>query len=519
VFITAGSWLDVGYGLALREFLLRNFRVTAIIESAVEGFFTDASINTVVTVLEREQNSSKLNRNKVRFVRLTAPLERAVNLCGRNVRGFARSLESIQTTVTADTYRVRLVNQAELLYETVGAARNDIKSEGKGSGWGKYLRADDVFFRILDSGKESLTSLSKVARVRFGIKTGANEFFYVVGKDGRDGTKLRKQLQTPPDTNRGATNPSVKRLSQVATIRRGVTTGANDFFYLRAISEEENRSLQNRPSKNHRDSNHSVNGKVQVRDGNGVTHMIESHYLSPVLFSLKDIKSVVIEKAGGNRFLFNCSREFRDLAGTDAAEYIRHGERTGYHLRPTCASRQKWYAVVNEMEPAPLIFPSKVGERWVVPLNQARFFEDKKLYGIFPNAGTDPVVLAAVLNSTWARYYAEITCRQMTGSQAIADIDVVVAEGIVLPDPRRLSGQIKKQLITALSALAKRPVMSLFEEVKRSDRRKLDHLVLLAMGFTDRDLRNSTLRQLYDAVVGLVRERLEKRLVWNIVPK
>jgi len=39
------------------------------------------------------------------------------------------------------------------------------------------------------------------------------------------------------------------------------------------------------------------------------------------------------------------------------------------------------------MKPAPLIFPSKVGERWVIALNRAGVFEDKKLYGIFPAEG------------------------------------------------------------------------------------------------------------------------------------
>src|SRR5262249_18529244 len=52
-FLTSASWLDVAYGGPLREFLLRNFRILAIVESAVEKFFEDASINTIITVLER----------------------------------------------------------------------------------------------------------------------------------------------------------------------------------------------------------------------------------------------------------------------------------------------------------------------------------------------------------------------------------------------------------------------------------------------------------------------------------
>ena len=50
-------------------------------------------------------------------------------------------------------------------------------------GWGRYLRADDVFFQVLARGSGKLKQLSDLARVRFGVKTGANEFFYVEGKD------------------------------------------------------------------------------------------------------------------------------------------------------------------------------------------------------------------------------------------------------------------------------------------------------------------------------------------------
>jgi hypothetical protein len=103
-----------------------------------------------------------------------------------------------------------------------------------------------------------------------------------------------------------------------------------------------------------------------------------------------------------------------------------------------------------------------------------------------------------------------MTCRQMTGAQAIADIDVAVAEGIALPDPRDLPPALKDGLESSLAALAGRPVGSVFEEVKRADRRRLDGLVLEAIGFSSRVEREAVLDELYTAVVDLVRERLAK---------
>ncbi|MDI6716863.1 MAG: hypothetical protein QME63_07960, partial [Actinomycetota bacterium] len=59
------------------------------------------------------------------------------------------------------------------------------KEEGKyiGAKWGKYLRAPDIFFKILEKGKGKLVPLKEVADVRFGIKTGANEFFYLTEEE------------------------------------------------------------------------------------------------------------------------------------------------------------------------------------------------------------------------------------------------------------------------------------------------------------------------------------------------
>ncbi len=509
VFLTAGSWLDVGYGAALREFLLRNFRIIAIIESGVESFFADASINTVITVLERQPAPAIRPENLVRFVQLNTPLSEILNRAtvGRDPAvEFARSIERASSDVTSGTHRIRVVSQRELVKQVSppespeGVARQT----GGNAGWGKYLRAEEVFFKVLARGGGNLKQLSDMARVRFGVKTGANEFFYVERGEGMesDASKGRRALGPARRPQPSATGASMKRLNEVAFVRRGLTTGANAFFYLRTL----NHSTTPAPMVSPEGSNpHRL-----VEDASGRAHAIESRYLTPVVFSLKELPGILLDQRETKRLLFNCDTSKSDLRGAGALAYIRAGERAGYHLRPTCAARPQWYSVTRGMKPAPLIFPSKVGERWVVAINRARVFEDKKLYGIFPRPRVPRLVLAALLNSTWARYYAEITCRQMTGAQAIADIDVSVAEAVVLPDPRKLCESMKRRLESALKAIALRPVGSVFKEVKRADRRRLDALVLAAIGFSSRPEREAVLDELYAAVVSLVAQRLHK---------
>lgn len=485
VFLSASSWLDAGYGAALREFLLRNFRIKAVIESSVESFFARASVNTTISVLERECDPGARASNTVRFVSLSSPLtdilERAGGEAGApgkpsragfvQALAFARSIERARASSAFDTHRIRAVPQAEL-------------TEGQGSGWGKYLRADDVFFRVLERGGERLRPLSDLASVRFGVKTGANDFFYVKGEDSPERAR-----------GRGALKGSMKRLRDVARVRRGLTTGANEFFYLKAVGGE----AAAEPPR-----------EVSVEDRAGALRKIESKFLAPVIFSLKDISGVYINRSEARKLFFNCASPREELEGTRALEYILEGERAGYNLRPTCSARDQWYAVARGMKPAPLIFPSKVGERWVVAVNRARAFEDKKLYGVFPRGRVGLRVLAALLNSTWARYYSEVTCRQMTGAQAIADIDVNVAEQIKLPDPRELTAPLKERLLAAFREIARRPVLSIFEEVGRADRRRLDDLTLSALGFDDAAERRAALEEMYAAVSKIVRDRLDK---------
>jgi hypothetical protein len=521
VFLTASSWLDAGYGAALREFLLKNFRVIAVIESATESFFGDASINTCITVLEREADSRAMEDHLIRFVRFDRALsqilgedrsrtERRADPAWR----LAAEILRAETSSINEAYRMRGVAQAELLS---AVAKEGTTRAAFGRGWGKYLRADEVFFEVIERGSSRLRSLSKMASIRFGVKTGANEFFYVK-EDGRrptgDGPRARGEEQSAKGEGQGAKSEGQRAsgllaLADVASVRRGITTGANEFFYLRraaALIKDNVTTAGVRRSQ----AQGSTNGLIVVRDSAGKLQEIEAEILSPVVFSLKEIPGILLERVGARRMLFNCSLTPNDLAGTRALGYIKSGERAGYHRRPTCSSREPWYSVARGMKPAPLIFPSKVGERWLVALNRARVFEDKKLYGVFPARGVSALALAALLNSTWARYYAEVTCRQMTGAQAIADIDVAVAEQILLPDPRKLSPGIKKKLEAAVLELSRRPVGSVFEEIKRTDRRRLDALTLEAIGFSKGSEREAVLDQLYEAVTGLVRARLSK---------
>ena len=151
VFVCSNSWLDVGYGAKLQEYLLNNAHVQAIYESAVERQFSTADINTMVSVVRKSQGNEE---RTTRFVSLRAEFGEALVNPGLR-QEIARSQTELRT-----------------------AGRNGNKYVGDKWG-GKYLRAPDIYHIILRDYGDRLVRLSDVATVRFGIKTGANDFFHL----------------------------------------------------------------------------------------------------------------------------------------------------------------------------------------------------------------------------------------------------------------------------------------------------------------------------------------------------
>jgi hypothetical protein len=187
-FITSNSWLDVSYGSVLKEFFLDNFKIKTIIASWAEPWFEDAAVNTVVTILEK----GKPDDEKVKFVKLKKKLSElipqrdlkleAVKRWQRidgivdlietadyhgDIRKVTDTIESVET----DEMRIRLVPQNEL--------KKELTEKRELAKWGKYLRGPDVYFEILEKCKDKLIPLKEIAEVRFGIKTGVNDFFYL----------------------------------------------------------------------------------------------------------------------------------------------------------------------------------------------------------------------------------------------------------------------------------------------------------------------------------------------------
>ncbi len=187
-FISSNSWLDVGFGAKLQEFLLKNIEIEAIYDNLVKRVFAEASINTIIVVFKRP-GGKKIADNQVKFVAFKKPFE--VVISDDKLKAIAGAGEKLKT----DDFRCVPLTQGELwkegiaVEETKQAEITGSKFIGNyaGNKWGgKYLRAQDIFFTILEKGKGKLVELQTLVEVFPGCYSGINDFFYL------DAERLKK---------------------------------------------------------------------------------------------------------------------------------------------------------------------------------------------------------------------------------------------------------------------------------------------------------------------------------------
>ena len=193
VFVCSNSWLDVGYGAKLQEHLLNAARVRTIWESAVERQFSTADVNTIISAIEK---TSPRDEDETRFVSLRDEFDEAI--------------------ADANLRREVVKTRRELLEAGLGSANSRGVRKFVGDKWGgKYLRAPSVYHHILNEYSGRLVRLGDVANVGYGIKTGANDFFYLEKKDiaqwGIEPEFLSPVMTSPQESRRIAVDPGTMR--------------------------------------------------------------------------------------------------------------------------------------------------------------------------------------------------------------------------------------------------------------------------------------------------------------------
>jgi type I restriction-modification system DNA methylase subunit len=504
--ITSNSWLDVDFGKHLQEFFLKNFKIIAIIESKVERWFEDADINTAITILEKCDDEKARDSNLVKFVYLKKRLreiipvgeseeerwnnvERFVNFvenCDKDekIRSQIRKIDFLGKTLWIyedENFRITMISQADLWAE----GWNDEENKYDGSKWGKYIRAPEIFFKILEKGKGLFVPLKKIATVRRGFTTGANEFFYL--------------------TQERINELGIEREFWMHPVKYDEWLKIKDFIPQKDIWIDKN-------GKYFKKSQYAKEYKLDdvLIDGNVI--WIPNY----VIKSPRECRSIIVNPKDLKYRVLLIHKDKEELRGTNVLKYIEWGEEQGFHERPTCASRQRWYEL-SEVQ-GNLLCMMSLNDRHIFWLNEVNSFIDARLYGIFlhPNYSDKARILSAILNSSFVPILVELWGRVNLGQGAL-DVKVYEYGNMPIIEPAVVESYADK-IYAILNEISRRKIESVFKEIGalaseevsidkvEPKRRALDKIIMEnILGLTEEDQ-----VKVYKAVIDLVKTRIEK---------
>jgi hypothetical protein len=316
------------------------------------------------------------------------------------------------------------------------------------------------------------------------------------------------------------------RLGDIAEVRRGFTTGANEFFYVEDVTDknldlsrvENIRNLQT--IEEIRDAGLRIikPSKFKTGDKDYKLFLVEGKFLITILKSAKDSKTIVFSEDELSTKLFYCHKNRDVLKHTYTKDYIDWGERSGINKISSVRGRRIWWDV-GVKSPTDAIILRRIGER--MPFFESNgVLEDCCLFGIKRKSDTiNKTVFLSILNSTWVRMHIELMTRQLTGAQAVADTNVYVVKDALILKPEILDGNIVDGIIKTYNILKKREALSIFEECgiiqskpiteqepnPLPDRAELDNIVFDELGLTEEER-----KEVYWSVCELVKQRLEK---------
>jgi len=475
-FITSNSWLDVGYGKVLQEYLAKFVPIKAIYDNQTKRSFEHASINTVIVFFGAPLIKNNKNPNPAcldniaKFIMLKKPYEEIIssqNLI--TIDKFNPDNQNLFGNILKENdFRVYAIRQEDLLKEGLEVKEdknkmfeNKLFDEYTGSKWGgKYLRAPDIYFTILKKGKGKLIKLGDIAEVSRGFTTGANEFFYV-----EDVTDKVNILQI---------KPKVKNME--------------DFSNIEEIKKAGLRITYNR--------------------GDDAYWLIEEEFLKPVIKSPRECKSIIAKIEDLKYKVFMCHKSKTELKGTKSIEYITWGEKQSYHKRPTCASRKYWWNL-GAQRLAFCSYPMVNNERLIFSVNKG-IYNDANLVGIYPKNEYGLKLLYS-LNSTYNMLNMELLGVANLGEGAIKQNPIYIKRSIVInPDNIRLNFNqdiLKRNIKSIFIELGFNLNVPLREQQPNPlpDRKALDDVVFDVLGLTEEER-----KEVYWATAELVKNRLDK---------
>lgn len=286
-------------------------------------------------------------------------------------------------------------------------------------------------------------------------------------------------LRAPKIAMELASRPDFVPLQQLASIKLGLKTGADSFFFLEQLKYPDNeKTLVSRKGLLLVRGMEKWKGELSSKD-------LKPAILNPHQLSINDVRVLSIPSEPRHVYLF--PQEGKAKSGL--SEYVKVGELAGVHQRDLVrsnGSENAWYRQVRSL----------VTSEWVLPYNSAYEYGcwhnpfGAVLNGRFVGADAynedDRALLGAVLTSTFAAI-GRLVEGVATGVEGAFDVGPPAARKIMLPDFRGFEARKKEDIKKVFGEIYKGGAM--LAAPLRSGyvpplRRELDAAFLVALGLS-----------------------------------
>lgn len=198
-FVTSNAWLSQNYGSDLQDSLLKHTSLKRVLDNQVQRTFSDADVNTVITNLNKTQNSGL--DDSVSFISLDRSYESLVGLSTMDqmlsvdapTDSVAYNGESFPVHREDEFHRYLIPEDAlwrlggGTILDSSSGQHNQLHNGDQvqpagtysNGNWGVFFRAPLIYFDILEKSENIEDAESVAAKIRRGITTGADDFFYL----------------------------------------------------------------------------------------------------------------------------------------------------------------------------------------------------------------------------------------------------------------------------------------------------------------------------------------------------
>jgi len=458
-FIVENSWLNAEYGSPFKNWFLDNFTVEYVIESLVERWFEDAAVITNIIIAENKKNPDSITQ--LLFLRKKLA----------EIFGAAPPASDL------------VANQR--YYEYI----EDVVSRGAGIRLDNdYIIFEDEAVRKVVIKRDTLKTIeSKLGR--WGILKGPKKYLELVlnfleGKDTR-----------------------LKLLSDFITIERGLTTNANEIFYL--------------PSKHWKSLEESEN-YLTLRGPSHKIVKLNKRYLKPLIRTAHIENSSycvsTFKRQGVEDFVLwvDDISQVKDSGIMSYVEWAKNFIISEYEMDDTAfptlvkqLDSTTWTKLPNKSG-AMFLFKNDIHKNFGIYMNKIADSQvDKRLFLGYLKENIDPRIVFAALNSVFTYLGMELIGRSNLGEGAL-DVNVVDYNKIPTIDPKivedklRTNGTYQDFLKLVDEMLALKP-KNIDLEIENDTRMKIEAYLLDPLNYN-----KDAIKYLYNELITLVNLRAKR---------